>query len=88
MPPLKWSQPLFKASKEHVVDIGPMGITQGTGNDQTKPIDRLKRHANLEQCWSWADSCIFGVLNPLEALERLIVCDGQAQRGFRNAIFN
>jgi hypothetical protein len=52
------------------------------------PIDRISRHGSLDQCWSWADSCIFGAINPLEALERLIVCDGQPQRGFREAIFN
>lgn len=88
MPPLKWSQQLYKACKDHAVDVGPRGITSSTGSDASQPIDRISRHGNLDQCWSWADSCIFGALTPLEALERLIVCDGQPQRGFREAIFN
>lgn len=71
-----------------MLDIGPEGITSNIGSDKTKPVDRIKRYGNLNQCWSWADSCIFGSLNPMEALERLIVCDGQPQRGFRHAMFN
>lgn len=69
-----------------MVDIGPKGLTTSAGSDGSTPHDRIERYGKLEK--SWADSCIFGAQSPLEALERLIVCDGQQQRGFRKAIFN
>ena len=37
---------------------------------------------------AWADSTIYGAMNTKEVLERLIVCDGQKNRGFRKSIFD
>jgi len=61
-------------------------MTSSRGSDGSYPTKRIARYGVLDS--SWADSCIFGALNPTEALERLIVCDGQPQRGFRQAVFN
>lgn len=77
---------LYKASRDHVLDIGPKGMTTSRGSDDSMPFDRIQRYGRLEK--AWADSCIFGALTPLEAIERLIVCDGEPKRGFRKAIFS
>ena len=61
-------------------------MTSARGSDGSFPTDRIARYAILDS--AWADSCVFGALTPMEALERLIVCDGQPQRGFRQAVFN
>jgi hypothetical protein len=37
---------------------------------------------------AWADSLIFGAMNTIEVIERLLVCDGQPKRGFRDSIFH
>ena len=86
LPPLKWNTMLYKASKDHVLDIGSKGLTSSMGSDGTMPSDRIARYGVLDS--TWADSCIFGVLTPMEGIERLIVCDGQPQRNFRKAIFS
>ena len=61
-------------------------MTSARGSDGSFPTQRIARYSILDS--SWADSCIFGAITPMEALERLIVCDGQPQRGFRQAVFN
>jgi len=79
--PIKWSDELYNACRDHAYDVGPKGMTSSRGSDGSYPTKRIARYGVLDS--SWADSCIFGALNPMEALERLIVCDGQPQRGFR-----
>ena len=61
-------------------------MTSARGSDGSFPTQRIARYSILDS--SWADSCIFGAITPMEPLERLIVCDGQPQRGFRQAVFN
>lgn len=77
---------MYKACRDHVLDIGPKGLTTTRGSDSSAPTDRIARYGILDS--TWADSCIFGVIDPQEAMERLIVCDGQPKRGFRKAIFS
>lgn len=84
--PIKWSEELYKACRDHAHDIGPKGMTSSRGSDGSFPTKRIARYGTIDS--SWADSCIFGAVTPMEALERLIVCDGQPQRGFRQAVFN
>jgi len=86
LPPLEWNSLLYMACRDHTKDIGPKGLTTIKGTDGSMPTDRIARYGILES--KLADSCIFSVISPLEALERLIVCDGQKQRGFRKAIFS
>lgn len=49
-------------------------MTSARGSDGSFPTQRIARYGTIDQ--SWADSCVFGALTPMEALERLIVCDG------------
>lgn len=58
LPPLKWNSLLYKASRDHVTDIGPKGMTTSKGSDASTPFERIQRYGKLEK--SWADSCIFG----------------------------
>lgn len=41
---------------------------------------------NLEELWG--ETSIYGALNTMEVIERMIVCDGQVKRGFRESMFN
>jgi len=42
--------------------------------DGSLPTDRLARYCNIDE--SWAESLCYGLANPQEVLERLIVDDG------------
>lgn len=56
------------------------------GSDGSLPTDRIARYCNIDE--SWAESTVFGVATPLEAIYQILVCDGHVgQRGFRNTLF-
>ena len=84
--PFKRSEPLEKAARDHINDVGPNGLVSTIGSDGSLPVDRIGRYANVDE--TWAESDIFGGLNAKEVIERLIVCDGQPTRGFRKSLFN
>jgi len=50
------------------------------------PTDRIAKYGVINE--TWAESNIFGAMNALEVVERLIVCDGQPTKGFRKSLFN
>lgn len=86
MKPFKWSDPLKNAALEHVNDIGPKGIVSSMGSNGSLPTDRISKYGNIDE--TWAESNVFGGLDPKEVVERLLVCDGQPTRGFRKSLFN
>ena len=51
------------------------------GSDGTMPPDRINCFGTIDE--TWAESNIFGGLDALEVVERLVVSDGQPKRGFR-----
>ena len=83
---LTWSEPLAKAAADHVKDVAPKGIASGKGTDGSLPTDRISKYGTIDE--GWAESSLYGVLNTKEVMERLIVCDGQANRGFRQSVFS
>ena len=72
--PMKWQPELYKASKDHVQDIGPRGTISSIGSDGEGPSQRIARYGAIDV--HWAESNIFGANTAKEAIERLIVCDG------------
>lgn len=56
------------------------------GSDGTMPPDRINCFGTIDE--TWAESNIFGGLDALEVVERLVVSDGQPKRGFRKNLFN
>lgn len=84
--PLKWSEELAMAARDHVNDIGEKGLVQTLGTDGSTPTERIDRYGKIDE--AWAESNIFGAASAQEVVERLIVCDGQPTRGFRKSLFN
>mmetsp|Transcript_33648 Transcript_33648/g.51915 ORF Transcript_33648/g.51915 Transcript_33648/m.51915 type:complete len:177 (-) Transcript_33648:1143-1673(-) len=76
----------MKAARDHINDIAPKGITSGKGSDGSAPTDRIQKYGLIDE--AWAESSLYGVLNTKEVIERLIVCDGQPKRGFRQSMFS
>jgi uncharacterized protein YkwD len=86
LPPFAWSDKLASAARDHCEDAGPKGMVSNVGSDGSTPDIRISRHGRIDETWS--ETSIFGALNTKEVLERIIVCDGQPQRGFRKSMFS
>ena len=59
---LEWQKDLMWASKDHVDDTGPEGITGHTGTDGSSPFDRMERYVTLEG--TSGESVAYGTSSP------------------------
>lgn len=86
LPPLNVSQGMSRASKDHVQDTGPVGVTGHIGNDGSTVSDRLNRYG------SWgcriSESVNYGSNTARDVVLNLIIDDYDADRGHRKAIFD
>ena len=48
MEPMEWQEEMMAASRDHVKDIGPKGLSGSKGSDGSKFGDRLKRYVKVE----------------------------------------
>lgn len=79
MKPLKWSASCVVACLDHVQEIGDGDIVlNNKKNDDNELLltieQRVEKFGQLGD--PWAESLIYDAKSPLEALEKLIVCDG------------
>ena len=51
------------------------------GSNGSHPTERIEKYAKIDEGWS--ETLIYGALSTKEVIERMIVCDGQPQRGWR-----
>ena len=49
--PLKWSEELAKAAKEHVEDTGPKGLLSHEGSSGATVRDRLQKFGKIINCY-------------------------------------
>ena len=84
--PLKWSDELAKAAKEHVEDTGPKGLLTHEGSTGTSVRDRLQKLGKIINCYG--ENLSFHCDEAVEVLQQLIVDDGVADRGHRDNLFN
>ena len=70
----KWSNLMFKASKEHVMDIGAKGQLghESSNGDSTKT--RLRKHGNIIACYG--ESLAFGCISGREVISLMLIDDG------------
>ena len=48
VPELVWSPEMRPASRDHVLDTGPEGVTGHTGTDGSSPSDRVGKYTTVE----------------------------------------
>lgn len=63
------------SANDHVSDLRSTGLVGIVGSDGSLPTDRIQRYCGVNE--HWAESTVFGFFTPWEALEQLIVNDGQ-----------
>lgn len=73
--PLKFSEELAAAAKDHVDDSGANGIITNVGSTGLRPEEYITKYGRIDS--TWAESAIYGAVNAKEIIERLIVSDGQ-----------
>lgn len=79
--PLNWSAQLQVACLDHVQELG----SGDNAADVMSVEQRVEQFAQMGD--PWAESLVYGAKTPLEALEKLLVCDGQKKRPNRSPIF-
>ena len=84
--PLLNSQGLYRAAKDHCVDIGNNGIASHEGSDGLRMCDRIEVYGDWKI--SIAENICFDDYDPVEIIIGLIVDDGNSSRGHRSNLFN
>lgn len=80
---------MSRAARDHVIDLGPGGETSHTGEDGSKPQERVNRYGRWRT--SVAENMAFGQYRESEArtvVMQLLIDDGVPNRGHRTNIFN
>lgn len=80
---------ISRAARDHVIDLGPDGEISHTGEDGSKPQDRINRYGRWRA--SIAENMAFGQYRESDArtvVMQLLIDDGVPNRGHRTNIFN
>jgi uncharacterized protein YkwD len=85
---LKWNNALSKSCRDHILDIGPLGLDGHDGSQGDTKADRVNRYASsftlLGENIMYPESAINVEGEGLEMVKSMIVDDGIASRGHRN----
>ena len=83
--PLKASEGLSDAARDHAKDIGRAGIVGHEGTDGSQPVERVNRHGKWRT--TTGENIQFGNGDGREIIMQLIIDDGVPSRGHRINIF-
>jgi hypothetical protein len=83
---LTWSDDIWRAARDHVLDHGPIGASGHTGSDGSSVSQRIERYCGIIGCSG--ENIDYGSDTALDVLVDLIIDDGVASRGHRKNIFS
>lgn len=86
LPALTSSEGLALASRDHVNDTGPQGLTGHNGTDGSKPHERIQRHGKVTS--TSGENISYGPDEARSIVMQLIIDDGVPNRGHRTNIFS
>jgi len=78
-PPLLASPGMSRASRSHLADIGPRGLTSHIGSDGSDTFKRLDRFGRWQQVAG--ENMQYGARSAEEAVLQLLIDDGVTQPG-------
>ena len=76
---------MMSASRDHVMDTGPGGITGHTGTDGSSPKSRCEKYVKVEGMSG--ENIDYGEKEPLQVILALAIDDGVPSRGHRTNIW-
>ena len=77
--PLKWSEGLALAARDHCNDIGPSGVQSSVGRDQSSMFDRITRYG--EAGWYRGENLHYGQKSPTNVVLDLLIDNNLHRRG-------
>lgn len=86
LPPLKLSQGLTNAGRDHVKDLGEKGKTGHYSSNGDDPRKRIEKYGSWGK--AFAENISYSPMDPRGHVVSLIVDDGVPSRGHRKNIFN
>jgi hypothetical protein len=86
LPPIKPSEGLSRAARDHANDIGVANIVGHTGSNGSSSRDRIEKHGKWDV--TIGENIQFGQGDARDIIMQLIIDDGVSNRGHRIAIFN
>jgi uncharacterized protein YkwD len=86
LPPLRLSEGMTLAARDHVKDQAPRGLMNHRGTDGTQAWDRVSRYGEWQSKIS--ENMTFGPATPHDVIAALLVDDGISDRGHRKNILD
>ena len=77
---------MMAASRDHVMDTGPSGVTSHDGTDGSTPKQRCERYVKVEGMSG--ENIDYGEKDAINVIIALMIDDGVPSRGHRTNIFN
>ena len=75
LPPLEWSNDLHFAARDHLEDLGPLGLYGHSSSLGLSMFDRFRNYSSLEPGMLAENAC-FGTTHATEALILMLIDDG------------
>ena len=86
LPPLKYSEEISKACRDHIYDIGPNGLITHEGSDGSNITDRIEKYCEWDGIV--AENLDFGFRIGENVVMNMIIDDGVKEKNQRKNIFN
>lgn len=84
---LHHKEELRMAAEDHVRDQGHKGIIGHTGNDNSSPLNRVKRYLNSNYLYV-GENISYGLFTAQDIVSFLLINDGMPSRGHREILLN
>lgn len=86
LPALTWQDGIARSAYDHVLDIGPRGLTGHIGSDGSTPADRVNRYGTWVGYIS--ENIDFGPERALLVVRDFVIDDGVPDRGHRRNLLD
>lgn len=86
MNPLRWSDSLFLAGREHCEDMGKKGSKGLYGSNGSSPFSRIQNYGSVRG--AWGQSMYYGKATALETVLQLFINDGYRNREDRSKLIS